>query len=237
VKRIRIDNAPVGELSAGRPAAQGREGHEAVALAVRGGEVATAVSAGTAEERVVSAASRIRGRVRLENERVLTFDIHRAAGRASLRDEPARLREAGEEHSGASLAVVQDGDLLAGLGAAEDIMTRDVLTASPDELVEDIAKRLVFHNVTGLPVLDWDDRVIGIVSEVDVIDKLGETIGDVMSTELTTVSRKTPVEEIAALMTRRRIKRVPVIAEGMLVGIVSRADIVRAFAARSASSA
>jgi CBS domain-containing protein len=112
-----------------------------------------------------------------------------------------------------------------------------VLTASPDELVEDIAKRLVFHNITGLPVLDWDDRVIGMVSEVDVIDKLGETIGDVMSTELTTVSRETAVEEIAALMTGRRIKRVPVIAEGMLVGIVSRADIVRAFAALSASSA
>jgi CBS domain-containing protein len=237
MKRIKIDNPPLVELSAGEAAAHGLEGHEAVALAVRGGEVATAVRAGTAEESVVSAASRIRGRVRLENERVLTFDIHRAAGGASLRDEPARLREAAEEHGAASLAVVQDGDLLDGLGTAEDIMTRDVLTASPDELVEDIAKRLVFHNVTGLPVLDWDDRVIGIVSEVDVIDKLGETIGDVMSTELTTVARETPIEEIAALMTERRIKRVPVIAEGMLVGIVSRADIVRAFAALAASSA
>jgi CBS domain-containing protein len=230
MKRMKIESALPDEPSAAT-------GHEAVALAVRGGEVTAAVPAGTAEESVVSAASRIRGKLRLENERVLTFDIHRAAGGASLRDEPARLREAAEEHGAASLAVVQDGDLLAGLGAAEDIMTRDVLTASPDELVEDIAKRLVFHNVTGLPVLDWDDKVIGIVSEVDVIDKLGETIGDVMSTELTTVSRETAVEEIAALMTGRRIKRVPVIAEGMLVGIVSRADIVRAFAALSASSA
>ncbi len=139
MKRIRIDNAPLGDLSAGGLAAKGREGHEAVALAVRGGEVAAAVPAGTAEEKVLSAASRIRGKLRLENERVLTFDIHRAAGRASLRDEPAQLREAGEEHGAASLAIVQDGDLLAGLGTAEDIMTRDVLTASPDELVEDIA--------------------------------------------------------------------------------------------------
>jgi hypothetical protein len=71
VKQIKIESALPDEPSA----AQGREADEAVALAVRGGEVTAAVPAGTDEERVVSAASRIRGRVRLENERVLTFDI------------------------------------------------------------------------------------------------------------------------------------------------------------------
>jgi CBS domain-containing protein len=85
--------------------------------------------------------------------------------------------------------------------------------------------------------LKRDDSAAAPCPSSSGVYKLGETIGDVMSTELTTVSRETPVEEIAALMTGRRIKRVPLIAEGMLVGIASRADIVRAFAAHSASSA
>ena len=115
-------------------------------------------------------------------------------------------------------------------------MTRDVQTASADELVEDVAKRLAFHNISGMPVEDWDGRVIGIVSELDVIDKLHDTVRDAMSSDVVSVSRDTPIEQIAALMTERRIKRVPVLAEGMLVGIVSRHDIVRGLVAGASGS-
>ena len=115
-------------------------------------------------------------------------------------------------------------------------MTRSVLTASPDELVEDIAKRLSFHNVSGMPVEDWDGKVIGIVSEFDVMGKFHDTVGDVMSSDVISVSRDTPLSEVAALMAERRIKRVPVLDGGLLVGIVSRADIVRALAARTAEA-
>ena len=67
----------------------------------------------------------------------------------------------------------------------------------------------------------------------DVIGKIGHTIRDVMSDQVISVSRSTPVEQIATLLAERRIKRVPVLVDEMLVGIVSRADIVRAFAERS----
>ena len=200
-----------------------RERDEAVVLSVRGGEVTAAARAGTSDERVLHESALVKGALRLETGRVLTFRIHRPSGMAAYRDESAD----GERHR----------QLPGGSGphTAEDIMTREVLTTSPDMLVEDVAKLLAFHNVSGMPVEDWDGRVIGIISEADVLGKIGDTIRDVMSEELVSVSRSTPIEEIATLLVERRIKRVPVIADEGLVGIVSRADIVRALAERAYS--
>jgi CBS domain-containing protein len=196
------------------------QGDEAIVLAVRGGQVAAAVPTGTSEEDAIGAARVIRGVIRLENERVLTFQIQVGDGGATFRDESAHLRE-------------PDGSLLGGAPRrAADIMTEDVVTASADMLVEDVAKLLAFHNVSGMPVEDWDGTIIGVVSEVDVIDKVGDTIGDVMTPHVISVTESTPIEEIAGLMADRKIRRVPVLAGGSLVGIVTRADIVRALAAR-----
>jgi CBS domain-containing protein len=201
------------------------EGDEAVVLAVRGGEIVAAVSAGTAEEAVIGGARVLRGTLRLENERVLTFQIRSGTSGASFEDRPAEVsarRARAEPDSGAR----------AGLGrTASDIMSREVVTASPDMLVEDIAKLLAFHNISGMPVEGWDGKLVGIVSEADVIGKIGDTIGDVMTSEVISVTESTTIEEIAALMTERRIKRVPVMADGELLGIISRADVVRALAA------
>jgi CBS domain-containing protein len=116
---------------------------------------------------------------------------------------------------------------------AGEIMTRDVLTARRDMPVEEFAKLLAFHNVSGMPVLDEADMVIGIASEADVIAKRGATVGEIMTPEVVTVTETTPIEHIAALMAEKKIKRVPVFVGGALVGMVSRADIVRAIAARA----
>lgn len=214
---------------------EGRIGErdEAVVLAVRGGQVAAAVEAGTADEQALGAAAAIRGVLRLESEQVLTFQIRRGASGAGfasepVRIEPARARPRAEEPGGG-----RGGRFSSSPRTAEEIMTRDVLTTSPDWLVEDVAKQLAFHNVSGMPVEDWDGKVIGIVSEIDVIGKIGDTIRDVMSDEVISVSRTTPIEEVAQLLVARRIKRVPVLAEEMLVGIISRADLVRALAAQT----
>ena len=230
MKRVTIEEAFAKAPLSGPQGPAGAAGGEAVVLSVRGGEIIAVVPAGTPEDGVIAAACNVRAALRLDNERVLTFEIHEGAASAYFRDEPAQLRAQRREPSAAAPTLP---DFLAGLGKAEDVMTPTVLTASPDELVEDIAKRLVFHNVTGLPVEDWDGKVIGIVSEVDVIDKIGQTVGDIMSADVVTVAKDTPLAQIAALLTERRIKRVPVVDEGALVGIVSRADIVRVFAARA----
>lgn len=116
---------------------------------------------------------------------------------------------------------------------ASDIMTRKVWTTSPESSVQEAAQLLDHERISGVPVVDARGRLIGIVSEADIISKVnreGLRVADIMTCELVTVDEETPVGEIAALLSERRIKRVPVMNNDKLVGIVSRADIVRAVA-------
>jgi len=116
---------------------------------------------------------------------------------------------------------------------ARDIMTRKVYTIRSDASAQEAAQLLDQHRISGLPVVDESNDIIGIVTEADIIskvDKEGLRVSDIMSTEVTSVNEETPVSEIALLLTERKIKRVPVVQDGKLVGIVSRADIVHAVA-------
>jgi CBS domain-containing protein len=131
------------------------------------------------------------------------------------------------------LSAIGGTDYMVAGRTAGEIMTRDVLTARRDMPIEEFAKLLAFHNVSGMPVLDEAGAAIGIVSEADVIGKRGATVAEIMTPEVITAAESTPIEQIAALMAAKKIKRVPVIADGALVGMVSRADIVRALAARA----
>lgn len=117
-----------------------------------------------------------------------------------------------------------------GFVLARDIMTTDVVTVTPDTPVERVARLLAEHRITGMPVVDDEGRVIGIVSEYDLISKRGRTAEDVMSREVISVSEDVSAEAVAQLLTERRVRRVPVLREGKLVGIISRADLVRLFA-------
>ena|SRR5579884_1896594 len=116
---------------------------------------------------------------------------------------------------------------------ARDIMTTKVCTIRPEASAKEIAELLYRERISGAPVVDAEDRIIGIVTEADIISKVdreGLSVGDIMSHEVISVEEETPVNEIAALLTERKIKRVPVVHDGKLVGIVSRADIVHAVA-------
>jgi len=116
---------------------------------------------------------------------------------------------------------------------ARDIMTRKVYTIRSEASAQEAAQLLDQHRISGLPVVDEGNDIIGIVTEADIIskvDKEGLRVSDIMSTEVTSVNEETPVSEIALLLTERKIKRVPVVQDGKLVGIVSRADIVHAVA-------
>ena len=141
---------------------------------------------------------------------------------------------------------------------AADVMTHAVVTIVPSASIQDAAKSPIEHRVSGLPVVDGEGRVIGIITEADLIVRqkspterrswwhrfssnperraqdyrktAGSTVGDVMTRAVICIDPGMPVEAIAALLDRRGIKRVPVVTHGRLVGIVSRADLVKALA-------
>ncbi len=113
---------------------------------------------------------------------------------------------------------------------ANDIMTEKVITVSPTTSVKDLAKTLTKNKVSGTPVADKNGKLLGIVSRTDLVAKRGEKVKDIMSKDIISVNEETPVEEIANLFTTHKINRVPVLRGKKLVGIVSRADIVRAIA-------
>jgi CBS domain-containing protein len=144
------------------------------------------------------------------------------------------------------------------------VMTANVITVSPETSIHDLAELLCEHSVSGAPVVDAADQLIGIVSEGDLLHRaeLGterhtkrrrvrwldhlasdrdlardylkshaRTVGDVMTRDVITIAETAGLDEIADLLETRGIRRVPVVRDGKLIGIVSRANLVRALAA------
>jgi CBS domain-containing protein len=143
---------------------------------------------------------------------------------------------------------------------ARDIMTPDPIAVPATLSVEDCARTLLDRRISAVPVVDGERHVIGLVSEGDLVRRhesgterhpswwlelvsdpeslardfvksRGHKVADVMTKQVISVAEETPLAEIAAIFEKRRIKRVPVLRHGKLVGIVSRADLVRALLA------
>lgn len=112
---------------------------------------------------------------------------------------------------------------------ASEIMTRDVITVPTTMSVKEIAQILSAKQITGLPVVDDQDRVVGIISELDIISRHGTTAAEIMSDQVISATEQTDAEEVAHLFTSSRIRRVPILADGRLVGIVSRSDLMRLY--------
>ena len=143
---------------------------------------------------------------------------------------------------------------------AKDVMTMNVVTVSPDTLVNDIAKLLIERRISAVPVVAADGRVVGIVSEGDLMRRPeseteerhvswwlklfadqgtlageyakshGRHASEIMTGDVVTVSESTPVAEIAQILEEKHIKRVPVVENDRLVGIVSRANLLHGLA-------
>jgi len=113
---------------------------------------------------------------------------------------------------------------------AKDIMTRDIIMVKPQMTVKQLAMLLIKNQISGAPVAAEDGKIIGVVSEADILTKKARQVKGIMSTKVMSVNEDTPVEEIALLMAMHKIKRLPVMKGNKIVGIVSRADIVSAIA-------
>ena len=110
----------------------------------------------------------------------------------------------------------------------KEIMTTDVITVPPATPVREVANLLSERNVSGVPVIDDEGRVLGVVSELDVVGRQGATAADIMSKQVISVTEETDVDEVLHLFLNQRIRRVPVLSGGQqLVGIVSRSDLVQ----------
>ncbi|HXG76738.1 MAG TPA: CBS domain-containing protein [Gaiellaceae bacterium] len=138
----------------------------------------------------------------------------------------------------------------------KELMTTEVVAVGPDTPLKEVASLLVEHRISGVPVVDADRRILGVVSEADILVKeqgaqpesrrllgwlLGggvadegklaaRTAGEAMTAPAITIEAEKQVSEAARLMTEEGIKRLPVVdATGRLLGIVTRSDLVRAF--------
>lgn len=139
-----------------------------------------------------------------------------------------------------------------------DVMAHPVFTVHPDMPLKDVARMLIDNAVSGVPVVDEKGAVLGVVSEADFLikeqgpaevhhrrlarlmgeshetrlqlDKLGaRNAGEAMTSPAVTIGSARPIREAAAIMTSRGVNRLPVVDLGVLVGIVTRADLVRAY--------
>src|SRR5581483_799787 len=108
-------------------------------------------------------------------------------------------------------------------------MNRNVISFKEDTPVDEVARTLTDNKITGAPVLAADGHVVGIVSEIDVVTKKGDTASDIMSPHVISVSEDTGIVEAAQLLAGERIRRVPVLARGKMVGLLSRSDVLEFF--------
>jgi CBS domain-containing protein/rubredoxin len=115
---------------------------------------------------------------------------------------------------------------------AADIMTPTPLTFRPDSTVHEAAQILSEHRISGAPVVAEDGHIVGIVSEFDLIARTGTHVADVMTRDVVTVRDTAPLDQVRAILVTQRLKRVPVTSAGRLVGLISRADMVRELAYR-----
>ncbi|AWZ03405.1 MULTISPECIES: CBS domain-containing protein [unclassified Streptomyces] len=111
-----------------------------------------------------------------------------------------------------------------------EVMTAEVIAVDRSATFREIVKLLADYDITGLPVVDEDDRVVGVVSESDLLARTARTAADIMSAPAVTVRAQESVSEAGQLMTRRGVERLPVIdEEERLIGIVTRRDLLRVF--------
>jgi CBS-domain-containing membrane protein len=142
---------------------------------------------------------------------------------------------------------------------AIDVMVKDIVTAVPETTVRDVARLMINHRISGIPIVNAARQLLGIVTEGDLLRRAetgterqhsrwaewlspgsrlaaeyvkahARRVADIMTPKVASVDELATLGEIAELMETQRIKRVPVLHDGKLVGIVSRADLLRVLA-------
>lgn len=143
--------------------------------------------------------------------------------------------------------------------SVKDIMTKEVVCVREDAEIKEAARLLSENRISGMPVIDNEGKVIGVISEADILvssgikreskisdilrhlsgeivvsDKRGEKVGEIMTSPAITIGPEEDIRDAGRIMEEKGIKRLPVIdREGKIIGVISRADVVRAISSRS----
>jgi len=116
---------------------------------------------------------------------------------------------------------------------ASAVMNKNVTTVLPDITLQEAMNLIIEKDITGLPVVDTEENLIGIITEKDIIDYKTKAnlkfakVRDAMKTDITTYSPETPLEEIIRIISEERFRRVPIVENKKVVGIISRRDIIK----------
>jgi CBS-domain-containing membrane protein len=132
---------------------------------------------------------------------------------------------------------------------AKDVMSTPVITVRPDTEIKSVAALLIQHEIGAVPVVDEEDRLVGIVSEADLVEletapdprsrflpvrgggkSVPHTANEVMTTNVVALPQDADISQVARLMLERRIRQIPIVAGTRLVGIVARRDLLRVLA-------
>ena len=114
-----------------------------------------------------------------------------------------------------------------------DVINKDVLTISANVTVEEAIRRLVENHISGMPVVDEEEQLVGIISEFQLLETLyfpeirGMLVRDVMTKDVLTVAPNTMLSDATSLLVAHRIRRLPVVDNGKVVGVVSRRDLLQ----------
>lgn len=149
---------------------------------------------------------------------------------------------------------------------AAALMTSPAVTISVDATIDEAVRLMLENRLSGLPVVDPADRIVGVLTEGDLLRRAelgterkrprwlefvlgpaagasdyvhahGRRVSEVMTETPTCIGERAPLSEIVDLMEKRRVKRLPVVRDGRVVGVVSRADVIRALASRKLTTA
>lgn len=117
------------------------------------------------------------------------------------------------------------------LFTAGDIMTTEVVSVRPETTIEEAVDLFELHQVSGLPVVDAQRRLLGLITEYDLLQSIGTlqlngTVAEFMTTDVATVTEDVSSVELAKIFISTHVRRLPVTAEGKLVGVVSRRDLI-----------
>ena len=118
------------------------------------------------------------------------------------------------------------------MNQVKDIMTEEVIVVSPEATIDKAISLLLDHRVSGLPVVDGDNLLLGVITEFDIIDLVYNAdieesiVADYMTKVVNSLDVEASLDEAANIFCNNSIRRVPIVQEGRLVGVLSRHDLI-----------
>ena len=115
----------------------------------------------------------------------------------------------------------------------KDVMTEGPVVVGPETTIDEAIELLLDKRVSGLPVVDGQGLLLGVISEVDIIDLVykadveASLVGDYMTREVRSLDAEASLDDAASIFCRKHIRRIPIVRAGRLVGILSRRDLIR----------